>query len=273
MIPTLTVFVLLAAGPQPSLPRAESARLMAEALDATPGRPARVMITHKDTNRHHIVSLNETMGPLRALMIRDDKARVLLLGDHGFTVVDPAGRVPPDEIYARSPVASDDGRWIAFQRFFPPTHPGPSEGVALYDTRQSREQNHAAYPVAGEREWQAGTALYPLPAEWKDLNAVARRGDAYELSSPLTWSGSKTRPVLAFLMHRGEQQVLVFADPSGDPVRACVEKLPGPSTAWRVASVDVKATAQGSHQVRVESRALGGSPPSATFTFGPSCSP
>jgi hypothetical protein len=256
--------------------RASSVRYTVDTLSrGGDDRPARVMISNLRTSRRHIISVNSTLGALRRAIIRDDEERVLLLCAKGFVVVDPDGQVPADEVYAREPVASAGGRWIAYQRFYPPTHPGTTEGVALYDTQRSREDNHAAYPVADEREWRAGWPIYPPATEWRSAGLVTSSEEAHVLTSLLMWMGPPEAPALVLTMRKGDTDTLVFAtpgaDPSAEPLRVCAEPLPGPAERWGTRTVTMRPAPQGGQEVRVESGALGDDPPTATFTFGPEC--
>ena len=273
---TLLVLTLasgLATGvPQESSPRASSSRYTVDTLSrGGDDRPARVMISNLQSSRRHIIAVNSTLGELRRAIIRDDEERVLLLSAKGFVVVDPDGQVPADEVYALEPVASPGGRWIAYQRFYPPTHPGTTEGVALYDTRRAREDNHAAYPITDEREWRAGSPVYPPASEWKSAGVVTPPEDAHVLSSALMWLGAPDAPALVFTMRKGDTDALVLADPAAEPVRACVEFLPGPAGRWGTKTITLKPGPAGGREVRVESGALGADRPTATFTFAADC--
>jgi hypothetical protein len=215
--------------------RAESERYVVEALDPGGGdRPARVIVSDRVTSRRHMVMVNSTMGEVRRAVIRDDQQRVTLVCGKGFAVIDPAGVANTDEVYGLDVVLSPGGRWIAHRRFFPPTHPGPTEGIAVYDTRLSRENNHSAYPIASEREWRAGQAIYPPAEDWKEANAVVAPADAHLLSSALAWEGGRADPVLLFSMRRGVEDTVVLAAFGNDGVRTCWSKLPGPADRWRV---------------------------------------
>lgn len=270
MTAALMSLLLTAAAAQAGAPAtASSTRFEVDALDpGGSGQPARVMITSRETSRRHFISINSTLGRLVRAHVRIDEDRVLLICDNGFAVVDPRGRVPAEELYARQAVASPDGRWIAYQRFFPDTHPGPSDAVALYDTTKPSESNHAAYPAASERGWHAGWAVYPPAAEWKETTAVTPSAERYELSSMLAWVGEKSAPVLVFTMRKGTTDQIVIANPSADPVRVCAMPLPGHADQWRVKNITVTKGASGDSQVvRVVSRALSGNAPAATFPF------
>jgi hypothetical protein len=247
---------------------ARSDRFEVDSLDeGGDGRPARVMITDRQTSRRHLISINSTLGRLQGAKIRSDEQRVVLVCENGFAVVDPRGLVPADEVYARHAVPSPDAAWIAYERFYPATHPGPSAAVALYDTRKSREENHAAYPAAGERAWHAGWAIYPPAAEWKEAAAVTPRDSAYQLSSLLMWLGDPSRPALVFTMHHESVDTLVVADPSADPTRVCTVPLPGAADAWRVKTITLTSGPSDDREVHVQSRAIGADAPSATFVF------
>lgn len=254
------------AEPQPIAVSSE--RFEVDALDVGgDGAAARVMITNRETSRRHFISINSTLGRLTAAHIRDADERVVLICDNGFAVVDPRGRVPADEIYARRAVASPGGNWIAYLRFYPATHPGPTDAVALYDTRKSSESNHAAYPAPGERGWHAGWPIYPPASEWKDAAAVTPRDQAHGLSSMLMWLGDTPSPVLVFTIRNGETDTLIVADPSTDPIRVCSEPLPGAADTWRVKNITLKTVPSGDREVRVSSRALVGKAPEAAFLF------
>lgn len=243
--------------PQAPTIRAESERYSVEALDAGgDDRPARVIVSNNATSRRHMVMVNSTLGELRRAIIRDDQERVTLVMTKGFAVIDPAGVANTDEVYALDATVSPGGRWIAFRRFFPATHPGPSDGVAVYDTRETPDSNHAVYPIAAEREWRAGRAIYPPAGQWKDANAVASPAEAHTLSSPLTWEGARGAPVLLFSMRHGGTETLVLADLASDDVRACWGELPGGADRWRVKTMMYSRSAAGEHVVRVTSGAL-----------------
>ena len=256
----------------PQESRAEPARYRVETL--SPGgqdQPARVMITNLETSRRHIIAVNSTLGPLRRTVLRDDQARVLLLCEKGFVVVDPEGRMPAEEIYARDPVAAPGGRWIAYQRFYPATHPGTTEGVALYDTRRSRADNHAAYPVAEEREWRAGWPIFPPASAWKSAGLVTPPEEAYVLTSPLMWMGAPDAPALVFTIRKGDVDTLVLADPAAEPVQACAAPLPGPAERWGTKTITMKPTPGPRHELHVVSGALDADRPEVTVRFGPDC--
>lgn len=256
MVAVLLSLLLSAQGASPSI-RAESDRYSVEALDPGGGdRPARVIISNHVTSRRHMVIVNSTLGELRRAVIRDDQERVTLVSTKGFAVIDPAGVANTDEVYGLDASVSPGGRWIAFRRFFPPTHPGPTEGIVVYDTRQSPDKNHAAYPIAAEREWRAGRAIYPPADGWKDANAVVPSGDAYTLSSPLTWEGGRSAPVLLFAMRQAAHETVVLADLSGDQPRTCWKPLPGGADQWRVKTMTYSRSAAGEHVVRVTSGAV-----------------
>jgi hypothetical protein len=151
-------------------------------------------------------------------------------------------------------VASPGGRWIAFRRFFPPTHPGPTEGILIYDTTQSREKNHAAYPIAAERDWRAGRAVFPPLEEWKDANAVLAPREAYVLSSPITWEGSRQSPALLFSMRRSDNEIVVLTRVADDGPYPCWTSLPGGVDRWRVKTMTLQSAAA-AHTVTVSSAA------------------
>ncbi len=253
------VILLLTVGiSQSATIHASSDRYTVEALDPGGGdRPARVIVSNNVTSRRHMVMVNSTLGELRRAVIRDDEQRVVLVSSKGFAVIDPAGVANTDEVYGLDAVVSPGGRWIAFRRFFPPTHPGPDEGIAVYDTRQSRDRNHAAYPIAAEREWRAGSATFPPADEWKDSNAVVPAGDAHTLTSPLTWEAGRAAPVLLFTMRRAETETLVLGDLTGDQPRTCWKALPGGADPWRVKTLTYARSAAGQHVVHVASGAVG----------------
>ena len=234
---------------------AESERYAVEALDTGGGdRPARVIVTDQTTSRKHMVMVNSTLGELKRAAIRDDQGRVTLICTKGFAVLDPAGIANTDEVYGLDPVVSPGARWIALRRFFPPTHPGPSEGVLLYDTTQSRERNHSAYPIAAEREWRAGRAVFPPADAWKDANAVLPTREAYVLTSPLTWEGDRQAPALLFSMRRGDEETVVLARLAEDQPKVCWANLPGGADRWRVKTMTHKR-AEDVHLVTVSSAA------------------
>lgn len=236
--------------------RASSDRYTVEALDTGGGeRPARVLISNNATSRRHMVSINSTLGALRRAVIREDQTRVAFLCEKGFAVVDPAGQVPAEEVYATGAVASPGARWIAYQRFYPDGHPGPSDGIVLYDTGQAQEKNHAAYPIAAEREWRAGWPVFPPAAEWKDANSVTPRSEAYTLSSTLAWEGTPAQPALIFTMRRGDDDTVVLAVPGGAAPRVCWARLPGSADRWRVKSLHLARQASGGYNVRAKSAA------------------
>jgi hypothetical protein len=267
MTTLLLALVLATATTQPGsrAVAASSARFEVDALDrGGAGQPARVMITNRETSRRHFISINSTLGELVRAQIRADDERVILICENGFAVVDPRGRVPADELYARQPIASPDGRWIAYQRFYPDTHPGSTDAVALYDTTESSESNHAAYPAAAERGWHAGWAIYPPAGEWKDTSAVTPPADRYELSSMLAWFGEPSSALLVFTVRKGAVDRIVMADGSADPPRVCARLLPGDADRWRVKNITVARAASG-HEVRIASRALVGDAPAVTF--------
>lgn len=282
----MTVLLVLVAIGLAELPaqedplRAASARYTVEVLSrGGDDRSARVMISNRQTSRRHILSVNSTLGELRRVLIREDEERVLLLCEKGFVVVDPDGQVPADEVYAREPLAAPGGRWIVYQRHYPATHPGTTEGIALYDTQRSKEENHAAYPVPEEREWRAGWPIYPRSNEWTSAGLVTARDEAFLLSSPLRWMGTPHEPLLVFTIRKGDTDTLVLATPltsaggpSGtDPARVCAEPLPGSADRWATKTIEVKAGSNGLPEVRVESGALDDDRPIASFTFGPGC--
>jgi hypothetical protein len=252
-----TLAIAISAGQAPQV-RASSDRYLVEALDeGGSGRPARVIISDQVTSRRHMLSINSTLGQLRRAIVRHDEGRVLLLCTNGFAVVDPTGQVPADEVYASNPVASGDGRWIAYQRFFPATHPGPNDGVALYDTRALPEKNHAAHPIPVEREWRAGWPVFPPASEWKDASAVTPIAEAYLVSSPLTWEGTKPEQALMFAMRRGDEDTVVLAVPAEGAPRVCWSTLPGSADRWRVKTLVISSSAtSGGWMVRVKSGAL-----------------
>ena len=267
------VFLTIMAPGMQSAVTASSSRYSVEALDpGGSGRPARVIISNLETSRRHMTSINSTLGELRHAVIRADQGRVILLCENGFAVIDPAGQVPGDEIYAADPIASPDGRWIAYKRFFPRTHPAPTDAVAVYDSAQPPDRNHAAYPIAAEREWHAGYAVYPPAADWKDASAVTPRETAHASSSDLMWLGGKEDLLLAFTVRSGDTDALVLADPGPDRIEVCTAPLPGSADAWRVKTIDLQKRGN-DHQVTVTSGALD-KPPRASFTFASeSCAP
>lgn len=257
MVATFLCLLLLASAAQSAGIRAESQRYTVEALD--PGgadRPGRVIISNNITSRRHMVMVNSTLGELRRAVIRDDQELVTLVTAKGFAVIDPAGVANTDEVYGLDASVSPGGRWIAFRRFYPPTHPGPTEGILVYDTRQSSEKNHAAYPIAAEREWRAGLAIFPPADEWKDANAVVSTSAAHTLTSPLAWEGGRTAPVLLFSSRQGGTETVVLSDLSGDQPRTCWKSLPGGADQWRVKTMTYSRSASGEHIVRVASGAL-----------------
>ena len=238
--------------------RATSERYTVEALDTGGGeRPARVLVSNNATSRRHMVSINSTLGALRRAIIREDQTRVAFLCEKGFAIVDPAGQVPADEVYATGAVASAGARWIAYQRFYPDGHPGPSDGIVLYDTGHAPEKNHAAYPIAAEREWRAGWPVFPPAAEWKDANTVTPRPEAYTLSSTLAWDGTPAQPalILIFAMRRGDADTVVLAVPGGGAPRVCWARLAGSADRWRVKSLHLASAASG-YTVRAKSAAV-----------------
>ncbi len=270
----LTLALAASAGQSPEV-RASSDRYTVEALDTGGGeRAARVIISNNVTSRRHVLSINRTLGALRRAVIREDQGRVLFLCEKGFAVVDPAGQVPADEVYAGDAVASPGGRWIAYQRFFPEGHPGPSDGVAVYDTGQPQEKNHAAYPVAVEREWRAGWPLFPPADEWKDASRVTPRAEAYVLSSVLQWEGTPSEPALLFTMRRGSEETAVLAMLGGAAPRACWATLPGSAERWGVKSLFLSRPASGGYTVRAKSAARWTAPGSeeASVFFPSDCS-
>jgi hypothetical protein len=258
MMPLAVLALALAVeSAQPATIRAESERYTVEALDAGGAdRPARVIVSDNVTSRRHMVMVNSTMGELRKAAIRDDQQRVTLVCSKGFAVVDPAGVANTDEVYGLDAVLSPGARWIAYRRFYPATHPGPSDGIVLYDTRQSREENHGAYPIAAEREWRAGWAIYPPAAEWKDANAVHGAREGYVLTSPIAWEGQRTAPVLLFSMRHGDEDAVVLAELGGQTARTCASPLPGPADRWRVKTLAYERRPGGEHVVHAASSAL-----------------
>jgi hypothetical protein len=236
-----------------------------DALDrGEDGRPARVMITNRQTSRRHFISINSTLGPLTRAHIRSDEERVVLICENGFAIVDPRGRVPADEVYARNAAASPDGALIAYERFFPETHPGPTAAIALYDTHRPSEANHAAYPAAAERGWHAGWPVYPEASQWKDTSAVVPKDQARELSSTLMWLGDASRPLLVFTIRQGRTDTLVTANPAAEPLQVCTHTLPGDADGWRVKSITLGGTAS-SRQLRIQPGALTNPPPAVTL--------
>jgi hypothetical protein len=195
---------------------------------------------------------------------------VLLLCANGFAVVDPTGHVPADEVYASHPVASAEGRWVAYQRFYPATHPGPSDGVAMYDTRALPERNHAAHPIAVEREWRAGWTVFPPAPEWKDASSVTPISEAYLVSSPLTWEGDTAHQALVFTVRRGDEETLVMAVPGDGPPRVCWSALPGSADRWRVKTLEAATLPSGDRTIRVKSGALE-TPAEDLITFTAGC--
>lgn len=249
---------------------AESDRYSVEALDTGGSdRPARVMVTDNVTSRKHMVMVNSTLGELKRAVIRDDQGRITLVCSKGFAVLDPAGVVSTDEVYGLDAVASPGGRWIAYRRFFPATHPGPSEGVLIYDTKQSRDKNHSAYPIEAEREWRAGRAMFPGAGEWKDANAVLAPRDAFVLTSPLTWEGDRQAPALLFSMRHGDEETVVLAPLTNDEPRACWTTLPRGADPWRVKTMTY-TPAGDSHVVTVTSAAQA-NPAEVTLKFQNGC--
>jgi hypothetical protein len=272
MTVTITLTLALAAlSGQPAAADVKSERYTVEALDTGgDGRAARVIISNHVSSRRHMLSINSTLGALRRSVIRADEGRVLFLCEYGFAVVDPSGQVPADEVYAADPVASPGGRWIAYRRFFPSPHPGPTDGIALYDTRQSPDRNHQAHPIAAEREWRAGWPVFPPPSEWKDASSVVPRSDAYSLSSSLSWEGDESQPVLLFSMRNASEDTVVLAVPRDGEPRACWSRLPGTAERWRVKTLSLANASSAGHQVRVSSAAVGNSD-STTIAFSPDC--
>lgn len=251
LIPTM-----LPARPQDPTVHAESARYTVDALDTgAADRPARVIVSDNVTSRKHMVMVNSTLGELKRAVIRDDQQRVTLVCSKGFAVIDPAGTANTDEVYGLDAAVSPDGRWVAYRRFFPPTHPGPSDGILIYDTKRSREDNHTAYPILAEREWRAGWALYPPAAEWKDSNAVYQAADAYVLTAPIAWEGGQRPPVLVFAMRHGAQDAVVLARMRDAGVSACWSVLPGSADSWKVKTLKYARTSAGD-TITVSSSAL-----------------
>lgn len=249
----------------------ESERYSVDALDTGGSdRAARVIVSNHVTSRKHMVMVNSTLGELKRAVIREDQDRITLVCTKGFAVLDPAGVANTDEVYGLDAVLSPDGRWIAYRRFFPITHPGPSDGVVLYDTARSREQNHSAYPIAAEREWRAGTAVFPAGEEWKDANAVVSSREAYVLTSPISWEGDRAAPVLLFSMRRGDEETVVIADVTSEPPRACWAPLRGGVEAWRVKTMTYKRS-DSTHVISVTSSAHA-NPAETTVTFPAGCS-
>lgn len=231
---------LAGAAPRQSV-HAQTERYSVEALDTGGSdRPARVIVTDHVTSRKHMVMVNSTLGELTRALIREDQQRVTLVCTKGFAVLDPSGVASTDEVYGLDAVVSPNGQWIAFRRFFPPTHPGPSEGILVYDTRQSRDKNHGAYPIAAEREWRAGQAIFPPAESWRDANAVLEDREAWLLTSPLTWESGKQAPALLFSMRHGDDETVVLARPDQEQFRACWAPLPGSSAQWRVKTMTFK---------------------------------
>lgn len=251
--------------------RAESERYALEALDTGGGdRPARVIVSDHVTSRQHMVMVNSTLGELRRAVIRDDQQRVTLVCGKGFAVLDPAGVVNTDEVYGLDAILAPGGRWIAYRRFFPPAHPGPTEGILVYDTKQSRAQNHSAYPIAAEREWRAGHTIYPPSGEWNDANAVLEADDAYVLTSTLDWAGTATAPVLFFSIRRGERDMVVLARMMDDGARTCWANLAGPAERWRVKTL--KHARSGAADVVTASSSAIADKAQATISFPGNCS-
>lgn len=271
MIATIALTITIALTGQAAGVDAASERYSVEALDTGgPDRAARVIISNLATSRRHMISINSTLGALRRTVIRDDQERVLFLCENGFVVADPMGHVPADEVYASDAIASPGGRWIAYRRFFPPTHPGPSEGIALYDTKQAPEANHGAHPIGAERDWRAGWPVFPPAAEWKDASAVTARDAAYVLSSSVGWEGGKTQPALVFSMRHGDEDTVVLAVPGDGAPRVCWSRLPGSAERWRVKTLNLMPAAAGARQVRVSSGAVENTD-RTTLTFAADC--
>lgn len=266
-ITVVTVALVLA--PQAATIRAESERYLVEALD-TGGtdRPARVIVSDHVTSRKHMVMVNSTLGELTRAVIRDDQQRVTLLCRKGFAVLDPAGVASTDEVYGLDATMSPGGRWIAYRRFFPATHPGPSDGIVVYDTKHSRERNHAAYPIAAEREWRAGLAIYPPADQWKDANAVLGEEQAYRLTSPITWEGNRDDAALLFSMRIGNQDVVVVAGMQEELPRTCWSILPGGADRWRVKTLTYRRSGD-AHVVSAVSSAQDAA--ETTIRFGAEC--
>jgi len=268
LLASLVAWLLLTPA-QPADIRASSDRYEVEALH--PGgddRPARVIISDARTSRRHILSINSTLGALRRAVIRADQGRIVFVLDKGFAVVDPEGRALTDEVYALDPLVSPEGRWVAARRFAPATHPAPSDGVLLYDTAAPAARNHGAYPIPAEREWRAGVAVYPPSTEWKEASASIPAEDAVVLTAPLSWTtGADSASLLVFGARRGEADAVIVADPSGDAVRVCAERLPGPAADWRVKTIDVDRAAPGEVTVRVRSGAARADAPQAAFSL------
>lgn len=272
MIPVLVSLLLLGHTFQSPAIHAESERYSVDALDTGGGdRPARVIVSNNITSRRHMVMVNSTLGELRRAVIRDDQQRVTLVSTKGFAVIDPAGVANTDEVYGLDAIVSPGGRWIAFRRFYPPTHPGPTEGVAAYDTRQSVEKNHAAYPIAAEREWRAGYAIFPPAEEWNGANAVAPAGEAYTLTSPLAWEGERDALVLLFSVRRAGVETVVLSELGGNHPRACWKALPGRADQWRVKTMTYARSSSGEHVVRVTSGAIDGKNETTISLAGTAC--
>lgn len=249
--------------------RVSSERFQVETLhEGGDDRPARIIISDTRTSRRHIIAVNSTLGELRRAVIRRDERRVVVVLEKGFAVIDPEGRALTDEVYASDGVVSPDGRWVAARRFYPPTHPAPSEGVLLYDTTASADRNHAAYPIAAEREWRAGVAVFPPATEWKDANVPVPEQHAVVLTAPLSWAAeSAAGSLLVFAARKGDIDTLVVVDPSSETVRVCTERLPGPAADWRVKTIDIDRSGSGEATVRVRSGAAREDAPRTAFTL------
>lgn len=262
--------LVLTLAPQAATITAESERYLVEALDSGSGdRPARVIVSDQVTSRKHMVMVNSTLGELTRAVIRDDQQRVTLVCRKGFAVLDPAGVASTDEVYGLDATVSPGGRWIAYRRFFPSTHPGPSDGIVVYDTKQSREENHAAYPIAVEREWRAGLAIYPPTDQWKDANAAIGEEQAYRLTSPVTWEGNRDDAALLFSMRSGTEDVVVVAAMQEELPRTCWSILPGGADRWRVKTL----TYSRSGDARIVSAASSAQDAAeTTIRFGAECS-
>jgi hypothetical protein len=277
----LTAFVLLIRPTVSPLPsptslsqslHTESERYSVDALDTGANdRSARVIVTDNVTSRKHMVMVNSTLGELKRAVIRDDQQRITLVCRKGFAVLDPSGVVNTDEVYGLDAVVSPGGRWIAYRRFFPPTHPGPSEGIVVYDTKQSREKNHSEYPIVQERDWRAGRAVFPAAEEWKDTNAVVAQNDAYLLTSPISWEGDRENPALLFSMRRDDQETVVLAPAhrQDDQLRVCWTTLPGAAERWRVKTLTYKRS-DDARLVTVSSSAQADAA-ETTLRFGANC--
>ena len=226
----LLLATMLAIQETPKAIQAASPHFTVDVLDAgSDDGGARLMITRKDTTRYHLVTINRALGGVSAVRLRHDQGRVLVFAERGFAVIDPLAQKPRDEVYGYRMMPSDDGRWIAYTRFFPDAESGPREGIVMYDTMRAPDENHGAFPIAAERSSAAGWAAYPPAAKWKRSAAVAADRDLYAVVGIYQWW---EQPIHLAAMRVGVKDVMILTDVSGPAMRVCTKELPENPDRW-----------------------------------------